>query len=149
MLEAHFNPVPHVRAGRIISSSGMANSMIDVSDGVASDLGHICIESGVGAVLEESKIPVTKTFEKYVARFGLDFEYLSLHVGEDYVLLGTARESAADTLGRALAKEGCHFFVIGRIVEGQGIKLVGRDGKARAMDTRGFDHFRKERDGEG
>jgi len=149
LLEAHHNPVPHVKAGRIIASLRAANSMIDVSDGVASDLGHICFESGVGAIVEESKIPVTKTFEKYVARFGLDYEYLSLHVGEDYVLLGTARESAADTLGRALAKEGCHFFVVGRIVEGQGIRLIGRDGKARAMEARGFDHFRKERDIEG
>jgi thiamine-monophosphate kinase len=141
LLEAHFNPEPHVKSGRIIASSKKANSMIDVSDGVASDLGHICFESGVGAIIEESKIPVTEAFKNYIAKFNLDFEYLALHVGEDYVLLGTAPEESERELKSALMKEGCDFHTIGRIVEGSGINFIGRDGKIRNIAAKGFDHF--------
>jgi thiamine-monophosphate kinase len=144
LLEAHFNPTPHVQAGRLIASLKAATSLIDVSDGVASDLGHVCFESGVGAVIEEANIPVTATFKNYLNKYNLDFEYLSLHVGEDYVLLGTAPESAAERLRRELKDGGCHFFPVGRIVEGRGIKLIGLDCKLRDIASRGFDHFKKE-----
>jgi thiamine-monophosphate kinase len=146
LLEAHYNPIPQVQSGRIIAGTRAANSMIDVSDGMASDLGHVCFESGVGAVIDEAKIPVTKTFEKYVARFGLDFEYLALHVGEDYVLLGTAPEAASKRLGAELARAGEQFFVVGEIVEGHGIGLIGRDGNVREVAPKGYDHFKKERE---
>ena len=67
LFEAHLNPTPQIKEGRIIAELKIAHSLIDVSDGVASDLGHICEESGVGAVLEESAIPVTETFQNYAA----------------------------------------------------------------------------------
>ena len=69
MLEAHHNPLPQIKEGRIIAGLRVAHSLIDVSDGVASDLGHICDESGVGAVLEESRIPVTDAFRAYCSEF--------------------------------------------------------------------------------
>ena len=72
LLEAHHNPLPQIKEGRIIAGLRVANSLIDVSDGVASDLGHICDESGVGAVLEESRIPVTDAFRAYCSEFSLD-----------------------------------------------------------------------------
>jgi len=146
LLQAHINPTPHVKAGRIIAATGMANSMIDVSDGVASDLGHICIESGLGATIEESKIPTTELFDRYIAEFALDFEHFALHIGEDYVLLGTAPEPNARKLETALKTEGCEFFIIGKINDEKGIKLVGRDGQSSRVAAKGYDHFRKERD---
>jgi thiamine-monophosphate kinase len=143
LLDAHFDPRPQVREGRIIAGLKAAHSMIDVSDGVASDLGHICRQSGVGAVLDWENIPVTETFRRYCAEFRSDSEKLALHVGEDYVLLGTHPEKSAARLKSALETEGCKYFSIGRIVEGPGIRLKMADGALKSIEARGYDHFRK------
>ena len=143
LLAAHANPTPQIREGRIIAQHKIANSLIDVSDGVASDLGHICEESRVGAVLEERSIPVTETFRNYCGEFGLDCEKLMLHVGEDYVLLGTVPAKSADRLKTALESAGCRFYPIGAIVRGEGILLKGADGTTRRIAASGFDHFKK------
>jgi len=144
LLDAHYDPNPHVKAGRIIAGLRCANSMIDVSDGVASDLGHICAESGVGAIIDEGQIPVNKLFENYVTTHNLDYENLSLHVGEDYVLLGTAPEAMTSKLQSALRTANCDFFTVGKIVEGSGIKLSGRNGSIKEISPSGYDHFRKQ-----
>ena len=120
LLEAHHNPLPQIKEGRIIAGLRVANSLIDVSDGVASDLGHICDESGVGAVLEESRIPVTDAFRTYCSEFQLDCEKLMLHVGEDYVLLGSVPAESADKLRNALESAGSTFHPIGTIVGARG-----------------------------
>jgi len=143
LLEAHHNPLPQIKEGRIIAGLKAANSLIDVSDGVASDLGHICEESGVGAILEESRIPVTDTFRAYCSEFRLDCEKLMLHVGEDYVLLGSVPAESAGKLKNALESAGCKFYPIGTIVKGSGITLRGPDGSTREIAASGFDHFRK------
>ncbi len=144
LLDAHFDPRPHVEAGRVIAASKFANAMIDVSDGVASDLGHICEESGVGAMIEEGNIPVTGLFRKYVDEYGLDFEKLALHTGEDYVLLGTAPVESAGVLEAALKARGLSFFPIGRIVPGGGIRITRKDGAICELRQSGYDHFKKE-----
>lgn len=141
LVDAHLDPHPHIREGRIIARQGVAHSMIDVSDGLAGDLGHICAESRVGAVLEEDRIPTTERFRAYCDRFGLDATHLMLDVGEDYVLLGTVPEAAADQLAKALEAEGCSCFRIGRIVEEPGIRLAGRDGSVRTIRASGWNHF--------
>jgi thiamine-monophosphate kinase len=146
LLNAHYNPYPHVKAGRIIAGLKIANSMIDVSDGVASDLGHICSESKVGAIIEEDKIPVTERFNKYWQKFGLNFEYLTLHVGEDYVLLGTVPEKFSDNLENTLKAGNCNYFPIGKIVEGSGIKLKTTHGLLKETNSRGWDHFKGKED---
>lgn len=143
LLAAHFDPCPQVKEGRIIAGSKAAHSLIDVSDGVASDLGHICRQSGVGAILEENAIPVTETFRRYCSEFQVDSENLSLHVGEDYVLLGTHPEESSAKLKTSLESEGCKYFPIGKVVEGSGIKLKLPDGSVRPVEARGYDHFRK------
>jgi thiamine-monophosphate kinase len=143
LLEAQFDPQPHVQAGRIISGLRVAHSLIDVSDGLAGDLGHICTESKVGAIVEEGKIPTTEPFRAYCNRFGLDPMHLAMHVGEDYVLLGTVPAESSSKLKRALEAGGCAFFPIGRIVGAAGIQLVGRDGSGRVIRPSGWDHFRR------
>lgn len=143
LLEAHYNPIPQIKEGRIIAGLKVANSLIDVSDGVASDLGHLCEESGVGAVIRESEIPVTDAFRIYCREFHRDREHLMLHVGEDYILLGTVPEESADRLKEALKSAGCRFYPIGEIIAGSGILLERPDGSTREIAASGFDHFRK------
>ena len=142
LLEAHYNPVPHVRQGRIIAGLKAATAMIDVSDGVASDLGHICSDSGVAAVVEMDRVPVTDAFRRYCSKFNLDFEKLAFHVGEDYVLLGTVPDRRTGELKAALESGGCSFFPFGRIVEGRGLHLKMPDGSLREIPSSGYDHFK-------
>ncbi len=141
LLDAHFDPYPHVAAGRIIAGQGVARSLIDVSDGVAGDLGHICAESGVGAILEEGKIPTTQVFRAYCEQFKLDPLPLMIHVGEDYVLLGTVPERSAGKLEHALKAGDCSFFAIGRISGEPGLRLLATDGSTRAIKPAGWNHF--------
>jgi thiamine-monophosphate kinase len=142
LLDAHHDPRPHVRAGRIIAGLKAAGALIDVSDGVAADLGHICRESGVGATIEESSIPMTNLFRNYCAQFELDPLQLALHVGEDYVLLGTVPGQNVDRLEGALKSAGCEFFAIGTVAAEAGLGLRGADGSLRAIRPGGWDHFR-------
>jgi thiamine-monophosphate kinase len=142
LLEAHHDPRPHVKAGRIIAGLKAASALIDVSDGVAADLGHICRESGVGAIIEESSIPMTNLFRRYCDKFELDPLHLALHVGEDYVLLGTVPEAKAERLAEALRSVGCEFFAIGTIVADLGLRLRCADGSLRTIRSGGWDHFK-------
>jgi thiamine-monophosphate kinase len=142
LVNAHQDPYPHVKAGRIIASKKVANSLIDVSDGVAADLGHICAESKLGAIIAEEMIPTTERFQAYCNRFNPDSRRLSLHVGEDYVLLGTVPEKSAAHLQEALQSEGCEFYPIGHTVAEAGLKLKSHDGAIEVIGKEGWDHFR-------
>lgn len=142
LIKAHHNPHPHVKAGRIIASMKAANSLIDVSDGVAADLGHICTESGLGAIIEERMIPTTEKFREYCKRFHEDSNHLSLHVGEDYVLLGTAVSGSATNLRAALESEGLGLYQIGEMVAEPGLKLKTIKNSLVNIGMRGWDHFR-------
>jgi thiamine-monophosphate kinase len=141
LLDAHFDPLPHVETGRIIARQRAAHSLIDVSDGLAGDLGHVCAASRVGAIIEEEKIPTTEVFRAYCERFKLDPLPLTINVGEDYVLLGTVPEKSASNLERALHAGGYEFFPIGKIVAEPGLRLQGRDGLVRDIKPSGWNHF--------
>ena len=142
LIEAHHNPYPQIKTGRTIASMKVANSLIDVSDGVAADLGHICTGSKLGAVIEEKMIPTTEKFKEYCEKFQEESRHLSLHVGEDYVLLGTVPPESAAGLQEALESNGCQFHPIGKIVAESGLKLEDRDGSVEVVGANGWDHFR-------
>ncbi|MGD9208174.1 MAG: thiamine-phosphate kinase [Syntrophobacterales bacterium] len=142
LIEAHHNPYPQIKTGRTIASMKVANSLIDVSDGVAADLGHICTESKLGAIIEEEMIPTTAQFRAYCAKFQENSRHLSLHVGEDYVLLGTVPEESATRLQKALESNGCQFHPVGKTVAESGLRLEGSDGSVEVIGAIGWDHFR-------
>lgn len=142
LITAHHDPHPHVKAGRIIAGMRVANSLIDVSDGVAADLGHICAESKLGAILEERLIPTTAKFRDYCRRFREDSNRLSLHAGEDYVLLGTVAPESADDLRAALESGGCEFYQIGHTVAEPGLKLRTGADSLETMGINGWNHFK-------
>lgn len=142
LLSAHFDPRPHVAEGRIIASSKLASSLIDVSDGLVGDLGHICEQSNVGAEIEQPLIPNSETLKAYCGNFNFDLERFTVYGGEDYVLLGTISEDSSDALAGMFKGRNCSYFPIGRIVEGEGLTLKQSDGTARKLGASGHDHFR-------
>jgi thiamine-monophosphate kinase len=121
----HFYPTPRIEVGTILRRKGIPSSMIDVSDGLSTDLAHICEESGTGAEVEENAIP-----HDVELRF-------ALHGGEDYELLFTARPSVH--VPRSIA--GVQVTQIGHMIRGKGIALL-HDRDARSdLRPRGWEHF--------
>jgi thiamine-monophosphate kinase len=128
----HFRPEARVEVGRWLRQKGIPSAMIDVSDGLSTDLEHICQESRVGAEIEVDAIPR--------ARCGRGKEFVepeyALHGGDDYELLFTsARPVPSKVAGVAVTR-------IGRTTASSGMKLIDADGKARLLTARGWEHFK-------
>jgi len=132
--QRHFYPEPRVEVGGVLREKRLASSMIDLSDGLSTDLAHICEESGVGAELEVERIPHAR-IGKPAREVELD---LALHGGEDYELLFTV--PAGKRVPRQIA--GVALTVIGRITRGR--KILVRNAKeiGYELQARGWEHFR-------
>lgn len=138
-LKALQRPEPRVAFG--IALRGLARAVIDVSDGLLADLGHILEQSGVSAELDEALLP-RASFEA-APRDGKLARQCLLAGGDDYELIFTAAQDKTDAIqdiGRRLALP---LTVIGRIVSGPmaEIQLRGPEGLLAAPNVRGFDHF--------
>jgi thiamine-monophosphate kinase len=131
-------PTPRVAAG--LALRGLARACIDVSDGLAADLGHVLAASGVGAELELGRLPTSVPLHEH---FGNDAERwrLQLSGGDDYELCFVAPASNAFAIEQSLA--GCDVVatVVGRIVAGAGLSLRTPEGEAFDLPSAGFDHF--------
>jgi thiamine-monophosphate kinase len=138
----HRQPIPRVETGVGIAQSGVATAMIDLSDGLAADLGHICRESGVGAEINEIDIPCGRMVQSVAAAVGGDLRQFTLYGGEDYELLFTVRSGAESEMKHVAEQSGVPLRKIGRILPADaGIKLVGQDGARVDLQTTGWDHF--------
>jgi thiamine-monophosphate kinase len=131
----HFYPEPRIELGRILREKGLASAMIDTSDGLSTDLAHLCEESGVGAELDSALIP-RASVGKPAREVDLD---LALHGGEDYELLFTARP------GKRIPSQiaGVALTHIGNITRPRLILLRGPKGVAYELGSKGWEHFRK------
>ncbi len=130
----HFFPEPRVEIGGFLRRNRLATAMIDLSDGLSTDLDHICQESGVGAEVFAGAIPVD-AIGKPRRTVTLN---LALHGGEDYELLFTA--SARKRIPEAIS--GVRITCIGRIVRGEKMHLIGSDGTRKEFVAAGWEHFR-------
>jgi thiamine-monophosphate kinase len=130
---AHFYPEPRIAVGRFLREKGLASAMIDLSDGLSTDLGHICEESGVGAEVEAAAIPAGRIGGR---KADLDF---ALHGGEDYELLFTVPG------GKCVPKRiaGVMVTQIGWVRRGRKMILKDEHGRGRELKPQGWEHFRE------
>jgi thiamine-monophosphate kinase len=136
-------PAPRVREGALIGSLRQASAMIDVSDGIAGDLRHICEKSGVSARLHADKLPVSRDNRALARAARGDEWHFALHGGEDYELLFTAPPGRAEKLAQRITSEtGTPVSIIGEIVPAGGrAELVLPDGSSLPLEESGWDHF--------
>ncbi len=138
----HRVPTPRVAESRSIRASGGATAMIDLSDGLVTDLGHIAAESGVGAQVDVDALPVSDATRAVARAFGVDPLRWALSGGEDYELLFTATPDRATDLARAVTdRTGTPVHRIGEVrPRDEGVRFVDRAGRPHAVQP-GFDHF--------
>jgi thiamine-monophosphate kinase len=139
LLRKHIRPEPRLALGLWLSGHRYATAMIDTSDGLSTDLGHICKASGVGAKVFAEKIPLVKIPPELEQR-GLDRLRLGMDGGEDYELLFTVPKRLAGRMPRIVA--GLPVTAIGEISREKGIKLVDLQGKVKPVRPGGWDPFR-------
>lgn len=162
LVQAHRRPSPSVRAGRLLLASGACTSLNDVSDGLASEAWELAESSGLRLVLEEAHLPKSGSLASYGSRTGCSPLDWMLYGGEDYVLLGTVTESAANKAASLFREEGLPFYLIGTAELGEpGVELIPAEERSigngvvsgdgdgyrreyrRALHKKGYNHFER------
>jgi len=142
LIQAHLTPRPQHQAGRLLARRGLATAMIDLSDGVATDLFHICRASGVGARLEAERVPASPLVKAAAPLLNQDPLDLALKGGEDYQLLFTSPPEKQGALFRAFTQAGLPPpLPLGEVTAGDRVLLVTERGE-EDISGAGFDHFR-------
>jgi thiamine-monophosphate kinase len=124
----HFYPEPRLAVGRYLREKKLASAMIDISDGLSTDLGHICEESKTGVVVYAEALPVVG---------GRDALKNAIHGGDEYELLFTARPGKQ--IPTAIA--GVPVTRVGEILTGDQMRLATADGKTSVLEPAGWEHF--------
>jgi len=132
LLAHYWSPPPQFALG--LALRGKASAALDISDGLLADCGHIARASNVGLQVEQARVPVSNALRSVLGDAALD---AALQGGDDYVLVFTlpAHELAP------LQADGLAVHVIGRVVDGQGVQLLGADGAQITPAGRGYQHF--------
>jgi len=132
VIRRHIDPEPEVALGIALASIAEVTACIDISDGLSTDLNHLCEASGVGAEIERERIPVFPDLRSAGPLLGIDVRNAVLHGGEEFALLFTASLRESELSARA----GRPVYAIGRVVKEKGIRLDGE-----SLLPGGFDHF--------
>ncbi len=140
-LKAHRTPVPRCAAGIWLAQCGMAGAMMDLSDGLSMDLPRLCEESGTGAQVDLSRLPLFRE----ASAWGCDPTELALHGAEDFELLFTIRAEKAPLFEKAYPGNLPPVTCIGRLTRRRGVVCItGPLESPRPLPRKGFDHFRAE-----
>jgi len=138
-IEKHLMPVPRVQEGRLLARSGYVTSMIDISDGLASEVHHICEASGTGAELHMDSIPLSDNVRQVAEHAGKQPYDFALYGGEDYELLFTCQQ---DKVQEMLESCRTKLTIVGQIVETPNhVTIEDSSGNIVPLKPRGYDHF--------
>jgi thiamine-monophosphate kinase len=144
LLDHLHRPEPLLELGRALAATGIVTAAIDLSDGLASDLGHICRRSGAGALVDLDALPVSDAVRRYCGAAGRDVAELAVGGGEDYELLLTAPAAGVAALERAATVLDQRLTDIGEITAAGRPAIRYKQGLALLDDPpgTGWDHFR-------
>lgn len=133
LIQSHIRPIPRIEIGQALMNTGLIGSMIDISDGIASDLRHILKASGVGAEVNLDRMPVSNNLKSACNKYGKNAYALAVGGGEDYELLFTAPPGIETLVDFPI-------YQIGEIMSGNSLIWM-ENGNAVNFDVKGFNHF--------
>lgn len=143
LIDIHNRPPLYVDEAQYLASFPGLHSMIDLSDGIQSDAGHIAKKSGVTMQVDTDRMPITPLLQKVCSENAWQPVELALTAGEDYGLFFTLDAKETDDLKRKFKKRfGYDFNVIGRVKEGPAELQLLKNGDLIDIGKHGFDHFR-------
>ena len=137
LIDRYRLPRPRLKAGQALA--GAVGAMMDVSDGLVADLGHICKWSGLGARIDWPSVPLSPA-GRAALRHRPSLRALVLGGGDDYELLFTARPGAAGRVRAAARRAGMAVTRIGRMIPGRGVRVIDATGRDVTPAHRGFTH---------
>ena len=145
-LRAHLMPEPRIAFGQKIGGAGLAHAMMDVSDGLAQDLAHICEESGVNAMIDFEAVPIDHCVT-LITQVKEEAFSLAISGGEDYELLFTAPRQADPALFNFAAECELNLTRIGEIIAPTASSkeprlYLRREARVDLLEVKGYDHFR-------
>jgi thiamine-monophosphate kinase len=141
LLQRHQDPEARMGLGRALAEAAIPSAMIDLSDGVLSDLGHILEASGVGAQVEAASLPLSESFRQALAADSSLMD-LALAGGEDYELLFTVSPEREKDLAKIEGKAGLPLTRVGTVTSpDHGLTVKNRYGREYRPQRRGYNHF--------
>jgi len=142
LVSRHHQPTPRLTAGALLARQRLATAMIDVSDGLLQDLGHICNASGIGAQISAAKLPLSDAYRVLAGKDGVRH---ALNGGEDYELLFCARRRDRARIEKLQKLVEIPITRIGSCTSARkGITVLDSSGRRVSLPSKGYDHFRKQ-----
>ncbi len=135
------DPTPRVSAALALAESAVSTAMIDVSDGILADYGHLAEQSGVGGCIQLDDLPLSASFRRHTAHLPVIPYHLALSGGEDYELCFTAHRSKREKIIDYVKNSGIAATRIGIVTSSPEVTVVNRDGSRYTAQIEGFNHF--------
>ncbi|MBT1072582.1 thiamine-phosphate kinase [Pelotalea chapellei] len=135
------DPTPRTEVGQFLAESGLVTSMIDISDGLLADFGHIAEQSGVGGQLNLAALPISSAFRAISEGFSQFPYHLALSGGEDYELAFTASPNNNEKITSLMKNSGIDATPVGIVSSLPGVTVLCPDGSSYIPPTPGFNHF--------
>lgn len=137
----HLTPLPRIQEGQFLSQKRLATAMMDISDGLYTDILNLTEASGVGADIRVSDLPISTPLLEYGKSRGINPSLVALSGGEDFELLFSVSPKNLKKMiqliqsGRITAKQ------VGKVTRRKGIRYLDREGKILEIKNKGFEHF--------
>ncbi len=137
----HLRPEPRVAEAKLLASRFKLHGMIDISDGLASELHHLSKASKVGILIDQGALPVAEQAIIVGKMLGRDPQRYCLYGGEEYELLFTLPPREAIKARALIQKQGTACTIIGQVVKGDQVSIIAQNGKREILTNQGYTHF--------
>lgn len=141
LVTRHLAPTARIREARQLAQGRLASAAIDVSDGLAGDVRHLCEESGVGCLIDARTLPLSPQLRAHARARARDPVSYALSGGEDYELLFTVPPAKTPRVDALIHQRLLRATAIGLMTpRRQGLRLIGKDGTTRPLTAKGYEH---------